>query len=264
MTKIENLNDIVGNIVPDSLVLSDCLDAMKFIKDKSVDCVVCDLPYQVTACKWDVLIPFDKLWEAYNRVVKDNGAIVLFGREPFTSFLITSNLKMYRQKLTWLKTRPTNVMNAKKQFMNWTEDIIIFYKSLPTFNPQMRTDGVFTGRKIQRLNTDRSKGVFGKTGEKKDFVHEGNKGLFYPKTVLEFSNVNNNGLHPTQKPVELIEYLIRTYTNEGDLVLDNTAGSMTTAIAAINTNRKFICIEKDENFFNIGKDRVENYLNDKK
>lgn len=128
----------------------------------------------------------------------------------------------------------------------------------------MRTDGQFKGRKIQRLNTDRSNGVFGTTGEKKDYVHEGNGGLFYPKTVLEYSNVNNHkNIHPTQKPVELIEYLIKRYTNENELVLDNTAGSMTTAIAAINTNRRCICIEKDDKYFDLGKKRVIDYINNK-
>lgn len=258
---INNLDNIKHKIPYNSIILSDCIEAMKHIESNSIDAIICDLPYQVTSCKWDILIPFEDLWNCYDRVIKDNGAIVLFGREPFTSYLIISNVKRYRQKLTWLKTRPTNVMNAKKQFMNWTEDIVIFYKSLPTFNPQMRTDGAFTGSKIQRLNTDRSKGVFGKTGEKKDYIHESNNGLFYPKTVLEFSNVNQHkNIHPTQKPVELIEYLIKTYSNEGDLILDNTAGSMTTAIAAINTNRNFICIEKDEKFFQLGIERVEQHL----
>lgn len=200
----------------------------------------------------------------YNRIIKEHGAIVLFGGEPFTSLLITSNLKMYRQKLTWLKTRPTNVMNAKKQFMNWTEDIVIFYKKLPTYHPQMRTDGKFTGAKVQRMNTDRSKGVFGKTGEKKDYVHEGNGGLFYPKTVLEYSNVNNNRwLHPTQKPVALIEYLIKTYTNEGDLILDNTMGSGTTGEACVNTDRRFIGIELDDKYYDVACKRIKDTINDK-
>lgn len=246
------------------LIHGDCLVEMQNIPDKSVDAIICDLPYGTTACKWDVVIPFDKLWEQYNRIIKEHGAIVLFGGEPFTSLLITSNLKMYRQKLIWLKTRPTNVMNAKKQFMNWTEDIVIFYKKLPTYHPQMRTDGKFTGAKVQRMNTDRSKGVFGKTGEKKNYVHEGNGGLFYPKTVLEYSNVNNNRwLHPTQKPVALIEYLIKTYTNEGDVVLDNCMGSGSCGVAAVNTHRKFIGIELDENYFNIAKQRIDEAIKKK-
>lgn len=223
----------------------DCLEGMKRIPDGSVDCIICDLPYGTTACKWDTIIPFEPLWEQYERIIKDNGAIVLFAGEPFTSKLILSNIHHFRQKLTWLKTRPTNVFNAKKQFMNWTEDICIFYKRCSTFNPQMRTDGVFTGAKVQRNNHDRSNGTLGKTGEKKDYVHESNGGLFYPKTVLEFSNVHNGGkgFHPTQKPVALIEYLIKTYTNEGETILDNCMGSGTTAIAAIRTKRNFIGFE---------------------
>ena len=230
---------------------------MKDIPDKSVDMILCDLPYGTTQCKWDTIIPFKPLWEQYERIIKDNGAIVLFGNEPFTSYLILSNLKIYRQKLTWLKTRPTNVLNAKKQFMNWTEDICIFYKKLPVFNPQMRTDGQFTGRKVQRMNTDRLKGVLIKTGEKKDYVHESNNGLFYPKTVIEFSNVNHNkNLHPTQKPVALLEYLIKTYTNEGDLILDNCMGSGSTGVAAKNLNRRFIGIEIDDTYYEIARKRI--------
>ena len=224
-----------------------------------VNLILCDLPYGTTKCKWDTLIPFDELWKRYEDITYDNSAIVLFGTEPFTSLLITSNLKLYRQKLTWLKTRPTNVFNAKKQFMNWTEDIIIFYKKLPTYNPQMRTDGIFTGSKIQRMNTDRMEGVFQKTGEQKDYIHEGNGGNFYPKTVLEFSNVHhgNDCLHPTQKPIPLLEYLIKTYTNENDTILDNTMGSGSTGVAAVNLKRKFIGIELDEKYFNIAKARIK-------
>lgn len=236
----------------------DCIDLMKKLPDNSVDMVLCDLPYGTTKCKWDTPIPLDLLWKEYSRVVKDNGAIVLFGTEPFTSFLIQSNLKDFRQKLTWLKTRPTNVFNAKKQFMNWTEDICVFYKELPTFNPQMRTDGKFTGSKIQRMNTKRENGVFVKTGEKKDYVHKSNGGLFYPKTVLEYSNVHHSKehFHPTQKPVDLLKYLIRTYTNEGDLVLDNCCGSGSTCVACVQTNRKYIGIEKDANWFHVAVNRV--------
>ena len=241
----------------DKNYLGDCLELMNDIPDKSIDCIICDLPYGTTACKWDIVIPFKELWAQYERVSKDKAAIVLFAAEPFTSYLITSNIKIFRQKLTWLKTRPTNVFNAKKQFMNWTEDICIFYKSLPTFNPQMRTDGVFTGKKVQRCNHDRSNGTLGRTGEKKNYVHEGNNGLFYPKSVLEYSNVNHDGVHPTQKPVELIRYLIRTYTNEGDVVLDNCVGSGTTAIAAIKENRHFIGMELNKEYYDIACERIK-------
>ena len=237
----------------------DCLEGMKQIPDGSVDCIICDLPYGTTACKWDSVIPFEPMWEQYHRVAKSNAAIVLFAGEPFTSMLITSNLCEYRQKLTWLKTRPTNVFNAKKQFMNWTEDICVFYRSLPTFNPQMRTDGQFTGAKVQHCHHDRSTGTLGQTGEKAGYVHEGNGGLFYPKSVLEFSNVHhgNECLHPTQKPVDLIAYLVRTYSNEGDTILDNCIGSGTTAIACIKENRHFIGFELSKEYYEKAVKRIE-------
>ena len=238
----------------------DCLVGMKKIPDGSVDCVICDLPYGTTVCKWDSIIPFKPLWEQYLRIAKKNAAFVLFAGEPFTSRLIMSNIKLFRQKLTWLKTRPTNVMNAKKQFMNWTEDICIFYRNLPVFNPQMRTDGKFTGKKIQHLNESRNSGVHKGYHEKEGYIHESNCGLFYPKTVLEYSNVHQNQddhFHPTQKPVALIQYLIRTYTNEGDLVLDNCSGSGTTAISCIKEKRNFICFEKDETYWKKSVERVE-------
>jgi len=242
----------------DNIYNMDCLEGMREIPDGSIDCIICDLPYGTTCCKWDVVIPFEPLWEQYRRVCKPNAAIVLFGSEPFTSTLIMSNIKEYRQKLTWLKTRPTNVFNAKKQFMNWTEDIVIFYRQLPTFNPQMRTDGQFTGRKVQHKNHDRSNGTLGQTGEKAGYVHEGNGGLFYPKSVLEYSNVHNGGtgLHPTQKPVELIRYLIRTYSDEGQVILDNCMGSGTTAIAAMRERRHYIGFELNREYFDKAQQRI--------
>lgn len=240
----------------------DCLDVLKEIPDKSVDMVLCDLPYGCTKCKWDTPINLGQLWGHYFRVAKETAPILLFGTEPFTSILVTSCLSEYRQKLTWLKTRPTNVFNAKKQFMNWTEDILVFYRKLPTFNPIMRTDGEFTGAKVQRMNTVRENGVFYKTGEKKDYVHEGNGGLFYPKTVLEFSNVHHGKkcLHPTQKPVPLLEYLIKTYTNDGDMVLDNCMGSGSTGVAALNTNRRFMGIELDTTYSSIATERIQDIV----
>jgi site-specific DNA-methyltransferase (adenine-specific) len=249
----------------------DCLEGMKEIDDASIDMILCDLPYGTTACKWDTIIPFEPLWEQYERIIKDNGAIVLTASQPFTSQLVLSNINLYRQSLVYLKTRPTNVFNAKKQFMKWHEDIVVFYKHLPTFNPQMRTDGQFTGKKVQRNNHDRSEGIFGQTGEKKDYVHESNNGLFYPKTILEFSNVNKHAnIHPTQKPIELFEYLIKTYTNEGDLVLDNCIGAGTTALACLNTNRNYIgmdngiCEKKNSKYYgwywaDVARDRINNH-----
>ena len=246
-------------ITLDTIYNEDCLEGMKRIPDGSVDAIICDLPYGTTACKWDIIIPFEPLWEQYHRVCKPNAPIVLFAGEPFTSLLIMSNLSEYRQKLTWLKTRPTNVFNAKKQFMNWTEDIVVFYRQLPTFNPQWRHDGEFTGAKVQRCNHDRSNGTLGQTGEKAGYVHEGNGGNFYPKSVLEYSNVHNGGtgIHPTQKPVDLLSYLIKTYTNEGDTVLDNCMGSGTTAIACIKERRHFIGFELNKEYFDKAVRRIK-------
>ena len=249
----------------DKIFNEDCLVGMQRIPDKSIDCIITDLPFGTTACAWDSVIPFEPLWKQFHRVTKDNAAIVLFGVEPFTSALIMSNIKEYRQKLTWLKTRPTNVFNAKKQFMNWTEDICVFYRKLPTFNPQMRTDGLFTGAKVQHRYS-RSKGTLGQTGEKEGYVHEGNGGLFYPKSVLEFSNVHygEECMHPTQKSVELIRYLVRTYTNEGDTILDATIGSGTTAIAAIREKRHFIGFEQNKEYYDKANERIRKELSEPK
>ena len=243
----------------DKIYFEDCLEGMKRIPDMSIDAIICDLPYGYTACKWDMIIPFDPLWKQYLRVAKENAAIVLFCNEPFTSALITSQPKLFRQELTWLKNRPTNVMNAKKQFMNWTEDIAIFYRSLPTFNPQFWDDGTQVKTKVQHLHTDRNKGHMGKTGEREGFISVWGGNHRYPKSVLEFSNVNHGKdcLHPTQKPVDLIAYLIRTYSNEGDTILDNCMGSGTTAIAALRENRHFIGFENNAEYFEKASKRIE-------
>ncbi len=243
----------------DKIYNEDCLEGMKRIADGAVDCIITDLPYGTTVCKWDSVIPFEPLWEQFHRVAKRNAAIVLFAGEPFTSFMILSNLNEFRQKLTWAKTRPTNVMNAKKQFMNWTEDICVFYRALPTFNPQYRHDGEFTGRKVQHLNESRKQGVHNGYVEYEGYVHEGNGGNFYPKSILEFSNVHNGGkaLHPTQKPVDLLRYLILTYSNEGDTILDATIGSGTTAVAALMEKRHFIGFETNKEYFDIAQGRID-------
>jgi site-specific DNA-methyltransferase (adenine-specific) len=224
---------------------------MKDIPDGSVDMVLTDPPYGTTACKWDSIIPLEPMWEHLKRVIKPNGAIVMTASQPFTTTLIASNLKMYKQILVFEKTRPSNVMNAKKMFMKWHEDVVIFYNKLPTYNPQKtKAERVV---KVQRLQ-DRSKGHMGKTGEVDGYVHD-NGGESYPKTVLRFKE--NRGLHPTQKPVALMEYLIKTYTNEGETVLDFTMGSGTTGVAAKNLNRNFIGIELDEGYFEIAKKRID-------
>lgn len=247
-----------------NLANADCITEFGAFPDHGVDMILADLPYSKTRMHWDTPIPLDVMWREINRITRKNAAIALFGAEPFTSTLIQSNLRSFRQKLTWLKTRPTNVFNAKKQFMNWTEDICIFYQKLPTFHPQMRTDGAFTGAKKQHTNTVRSDGIFYQTGEKEGYIHESNGGLFYPKTVLEFSNVHRGAkcLHPVQKPVKLLEYLIKTYTDPGDVVLDFCMGSGSTGIAALNTGRSFIGIEINEGYYQVALDRIKGEIED--
>lgn len=225
----------------------DCIEGMKRIPDGSVDMVLCDLPYGTTACKWDTVIPFIPLWEQYERVIKENGAIVLTAAQPFTSQLVMSNPALFKQELIWLKTRPSNFMNAKKMFMNWHENVLVFYKKPPTFNRQM-VEG--KPRKDKIAKVDRSESIFGKTGEKNGYDFD-NSGLKNPTTVLSVSNPNTNSLHPTQKPVQLFEYLVKTYTNANDVVLDNCMGSGTTAIACINTARKYIGFELEKDYFDI-------------
>ena len=223
------------------LINGDCLEEMKNISDKSIDMILCDLPYGTTKNKWDCIIPFDKLWEQYNRVIKDNGAIVLFGNGIFTAELIISNKKMWRYNLVWDKVLPSGFLNAKKMPMRNHEDVCVFYKKLPTYNPQM-----WIGEECHSRGN-----VIGKS--QKDFSRNTNYGDFnavetegnlkYPKSILTFSKPHPSiSIHPTQKPVELLEWLIKTYTNEGETVLDNCMGSGSTGVACVNTNRKFIGI----------------------
>ncbi len=248
------------------LYKGDCLELMNSIPDKSIDMILCDLPYGTTTCKWDVIIPFDKLWKQYDRIIKDNGAIVLFGDEPFTSLLITSNIKKFKNKLTWDKEIPTGFLNAKKMPLKVTEDICVFYKKLPTYNPQMtkRTEEEI---KIAKRKSNKSY----KLG--KDVLQNGPYGEFrtnanpnceekYPTNLIKFNRRSKecntlNRFHPTQKLVALLEYLIKTYTNEGEVVLDNCMGSGSTGVACVNTNRKFVGIELDDNYFEIAKKRIE-------
>ena len=237
-----------------SIYQGDCLEVMKQIDDTSVDMILCDLPYGQIACEWDCIIPLTNLWVQYERIIKDNGAIVLTASQPFTSALVMSNPKMYRQSLVWEKTRPTNVFNAKKMFMKWHEDILIFYKNLPTYNPILTKGKRST--KVQHTHTDRSNGHLGKTGEKEGHFYD-NKGLFYPKSVIKIATEMHKSVHPTQKPVELFEYLIKTYTNKGELVLDNCIGSGTTAVACKNLNRNFIGIEKEQKYIDMANKRLQ-------
>lgn len=236
----------------------DCLELMKDIPDKSIDMILCDLPYGTTACKWDNIIPFEPLWEQYNRIIKDNGAIVLFGSEPFSSKLRISNTKYYKYDWIWHKTKAQGFLNAKKMPLKNFENIIVFYKKQPNYHPQGLISGNYNNDRPSKVNKSQED-VYGK--ERNFGVSKyGN----YPKTIISFSNVSRKGhFHPTQKPVELLEYLIKTYTNEGDVVLDNCMGSGSTGVACVNTNRNFIGIELDEKYFEIAKNRIEDVSNSK-
>ena len=230
-----------------TLLQGDCLELMKQVPDKSIDLILCDLPYGTTANKWDTVIPFDKLWEQYNRVIKDNGAIVLFGKQPFTSQLINSNLKNYKYNLIWKKNNHDNPLQAKRRFLNITEDIVVFYKKQCCYNPQglVKVDKITRqgrGQSMAYVDSDRANEY------KQEYTN-------YPRNILEFARDAKN-VHPTQKPVALLEYLIKTYTNEGDTVLDNCMGSGSTGVACQNTNREFIGMELDEKYFNIAKERL--------
>ena len=234
----------------------DCLEGMKRIPDGSVDCIVCDLPYGTTACAWDSVLPFDKLWEQYKRIIKDNGAIVLFAKQPFASDLISSNRDMFRYELIWEKTRAGNNMQVKKQPSAIHENIEVFYKKQPTYN-----DIKFT---VDEKYIDKRKSIrdsFYKSEHYKGVMkRKADDGMRHPQSILPFNSVWYKGMHPTQKPVELIRYLIRTYTKEGDLVLDNCIGSGSTAIAAIKEKRHFIGMELNKEYFDIAEDRIKKEL----
>ena len=236
------------------ILLGDCLELMKYIPNGSIDMILCDLPYGTTACKWDTIIPFDKLWEQYERIIKPNGAIVLFGAEPFSSMLRVSNIKQFKYDWIWDKVKPSGHLNAKIMPLKEHEIISIFSRGKCVYNPQ----GLEKIYKIQKKsNSDTTLGngysTFGKNN-KTTIQTIGN----YPRSILTF-NKPSKTLHPTQKPIALFEYLIKTYTNEGDLVLDNTAGSGTTAIACLNTNRQFIVMEKEQKYYDIILKRVADF-----
>jgi DNA modification methylase len=239
----------------------DCLEVMAGLPDASVDMILCDLPYGTTACKWDTVIPFEPLWAQYRRVAKRNAAIVLTASQPFTTALIASNMREFRYEWIWRKNTASNFANANRMPGKAHENVCVFYGSQPTYNKQPTRSEV-KGRAFGRAN-----GSYGRT--KPDGVYGGiktNAGqsmelkeFVSPKSVLDFPSVpNSNGakLHPTQKPVALMEYLIRTYTREGDVVLDNCMGSGTTGVACLNARRKFIGIERDDKYFAIASERI--------
>ena len=232
----------------------DCLEIMKDIPDKSIDMILCDLPYGTTKCKWDTIIPLDRLWKQYNRIIKDNGAIVLFAQTPFDKVLGCSNLKMLKYEWIWEKEQGTGNLNANKMPLKKTENILVFYKKLPTYNPQMTEGKPYTIKRPYNSNE-----IFGKTGTKDGYITK-NEGLRYPTNILKFNRELKNRLHPTQKPVALLEYLIKTYTKEGEVVLDSCMGSGSTGEACLKTNRNFIGIEKDDKYFDIAYNRINKYI----
>ena len=239
----------------------DCLELMKNIPDASIDMILCDLPYGTTACKWDSVIDLDLLWEQYNRIITDKGAIVLFGQEPFSSTIRCSNMNMYRYDWKWKKQRPSNFQLMGYQCGRITEDIMVFSKAkacyvkngnVMTYNPQL-----IRREKPRKANAK----IYGDTSKNilHDYKTQDNYKTYeykQPVNILEFNTVEKDKIHPTQKPVELCEYLIKTYSNEGDVVLDNCMGSGTTGVACKNLNRKFIGIEFNDKYFNIAKERI--------
>lgn len=235
----------------DKIYLEDCLTGMSKIPDGSIDCVICDLPYGTTACSWDTIIPFEELWKQYNRIVKDNAPIVLFGAEPFSTLLRMSNIKNYKYDWYWLKNNVTGFSFAKTQPMRQIETISVFGKSTPNYYPQGLTK---IEKKVEKRN-EKSDTIISKTLKEKSFIQEYTG---YPKNVLRYDKEVKGTFHPTQKPVSLLEYLIKTYTKENEVVLDNCMGSGTTAIACVNTNRRFIGFETNEEYYRQALERIEN------
>lgn len=234
----------------------DCLELMKYIPDGSIDMILADLPYGTTACKWDVIIPFEPLWEQYERIIKPNGAIILMCGEPFTSQLINSNLPMFKYKWIWDKKFAGNFVTANKRPLNTFEEIAVFYNSQPTYNPQKtkRDKPITSGKRCHPRN---------RTGTDENITYEAEKKTYddkHPTTIISIPRQIGKGTsHPTQKPVALLEYLIKTYTNEGETVLDNTMGSGSTGVACLNTNRNFIGMELDDKYFEIAEKRIKEH-----
>lgn len=233
------------------LMKGDCLELMEDISDGSVDMVLCDLPYGITRNKWDSIIPLDRLWEQYKRVIKDNGSIVLFSAEPFTSLLITSNIQWFRYDLIWAKTQGSDFLNANRKPLRAHENICVFYQKQPTYNAQ-KTEG----KPYKSKSGETTSSNFGKFNG--NYHTENKDGRRYPLSVLRFSGAHNMGKqHPTQKPIDLLEWLIKTYTDEGETVLDNCMGSGSTGVACANTGRNFIGIELDDKYYETARERIK-------
>lgn len=246
-----------------TLFWADCFDVFPSIPDKSIDAIIADLPYGTTACKWDSVLPLDKLWNEYKRVLKLNGVVVLFGSQPFTSVINSSNLDWFKYELIWEKNIPSGFFNAKKQQMKIHENISIFSNGTPTYNPQMvlRSDEEY--KKTLRINDSEcfNADVYG--GGRKKLIRKSaeEQKYKYPFTICKYDIDRSYGYdkHPTKKPLALMEYLVKTYTNEGDMVLDNTMGSGTTGLACLKTNRQFIGIEKEKQYYDVAVRRLSEY-----
>lgn len=250
------------NIKPNSIFLGDSLEIMKKIPSKSIDMILCDPPFGSTTCSWDIIIPFEPLWKEYNRIIKDNGAILLFGTEPFSSMLRLSNLDMYRYDIVWDKMSTTNFANAKKMPLSCTENISVFYKRLPTYNPIMSDADPKKVRDLYVPLENKSETNIFHSGITKKYSDGYDKTKRYPTKLIRFSSREaecnaHNKIHPAQKPVRMLEYLIKLYSNEEDVILDNCMGVGSTGVAAINLKRKFIGIEKNYEYFQHCKQRLQ-------
>lgn len=245
---VVELETVLQNEQQFRLMQGNCLELMKELPDGSVDMILADPPYGTTACKWDVIIPFDQMWAELNRIIKPNGAIVLFGSEPFSSMLRCSNLKMFKYDWVWEKTRPSNPMLAKRRPLSYHENIIVFGDRIE-YRPQMVIAEKAHNKQGRKLKASESNGI------KENYVNDAYSKLRYPKSIVRFDR-GEVQVHPTQKPVSLLEYLIKTYTQEGETVLDFTMGSGSTGVACVNTGRKFIGMELDEDYYQVASDRI--------
>jgi len=260
MTIYENIKQLesVGQLHSNTLVNADCLEAMKYIADKSIDMILCDLPYGTTQNKSDIILPFDKLWGQYERIIKDDGAIILFGQGLFFVDLINSNRKLFRYDLVWDKQLISGFLNANRMPLRAHENIAVFYKQLPIYNPQYTEGKPLHSKGKTYLNKEHKNENYGKF-EMTDDSRAGSTQK-HPKSIISFQKPHpSKAQHRTEKPIEMLEWLIKTYTNKGETVLDNTFGSCSTGVACLNANRNFIGIEMDEKYFEIGVDRMKRH-----
>lgn len=247
---LEGIKEIHEN----SLINADCLEVMPLIKEESIDMILCDLPYGRTHNKWDTVIPFEDLWKNYNRIIKPNGAIALFADGMFMADLMVSNKKMWKYNIVWDKVLPSGFLNANRQPLRSHEEIVLFYKKQPTYNPQKVKGAPNHSKGVSQKNTNNNYGNF-KIVDNKEELGD----MKHPKSIWTFQKPHpSKMIHPTEKSLDCIECLIKTYTNEGDIVLDNTMGSGTTCLGALNLNRKFIGIEIDEKYFELASERIQN------